>query len=555
MLSLTNIRSYSVIFLYGLAFVVIGVRIVTLHVVDRDFLKNQGDARSIRTEKVNAHRGMVKDRLGKPLAISSPVVSLWVNPKELMDRDQGQDLDLLAAYLETDNDVFRKRISDNEGKNFVYLRRHLPPEEARKVLSLGLKGVYEEKEYHRFYPAGEVTAHVVGFTNIDDKGQEGVELAYDQWLKGTPGKKKVLKNLYGQIVRDIKPLKEVKPGRDLLLSLDLRIQYLAYRELKSAISRLNATSGSVVILDVETGSVLGMVNQPSFNPNNKQNLEVAAVRNRAVTDVFEPGSTVKPFTVAVALQSGSYSKSSIIDTSPGFVKIGTKMIKDPRNRGRLMLGEVIAYSSQVGITKLALSLDEYEIWNMFYAVGFGQTTGVGFPGEVAGYLPNYRRWKDIDRAAFAYGYGLSVTPLQLATAYLTIATGGLWKQVSLLQGSMSEGKRVMSKEVAKELKAMLNLAITEGTGSNAKINSYSVAGKTGTVRKIGEHGYEDTRHLAFFAGMTPFNNPKLVGVVLINDPKSLRSGGGANAAPIFSRIMSGALKLLDIPPDQYRRSV
>lgn len=553
MLGLNNIRSYSVIFLVAIAFIVIGARIVTLHVVDRDFLKNQGDARSIRVEKINAHRGMIKDRLGKPLAISSPVVSLWANPKELLAGDQ--ELDLLSAYLDVDNDVLLKRLGDNADKNFVYLRRQIPPYQGRKVLALGINGVYEEKEYHRFYPAGEVAAHVVGYTNIDDKGQEGVELAYDEWLKGTPGKKKVLKNLYGQIIRDIKPLKEVKPGRDLLISLDLRIQYLAYRELKSAISHLNAKSGSVVILDVETGSILGMVNQPSFNPNNKQNLDMAAVRNRAVTDVFEPGSTVKPFTVAVALQNNSYTISSVIDTNPGFIKIGTKMIKDPRNRGRLRLGEIIAYSSQVGITKLALSLDEYEIWNMFYAVGFGQTTGTGFPGEVSGYLPNYRRWKDIDRAAFAYGYGLNVTPLQLATAYLTIATGGISKPVSLMQGSNSEGKRVMSKEVAKDLKAMLNLVITEGTGSKARINSYSVAGKTGTVRKIGKNGYENTSHLAFFAGMTPFKNPKLVGVVLINDPKTLSNGGGANAAPIFSRIMSGALKLLDIPPDKYRRSV
>lgn len=547
-----SFRSYVVATFFVLAALSVCARVVSLHVFDTEFLKDQGDARTVRMERINAHRGMIKDRLGKPLAISTPVISIWADPAELMSNNA--DLGGLAGMLDVDLKVFKKRLTDNIGRDFVYLRRQMPPPEARKITELKLAGVYQEKEYHRFYPAGEVAAHVVGYTNIDDKGQEGVELAYNKWLQGSPGKKKVMKNLYGQIIRDIKPVEEVRPGRDILISLDLRIQYLAYRELKSAIAHLNAKSGSIVILDVESGSVLGMVNQPSFNPNDRSKLQMAAVRNRAVTDVFEPGSTVKPFTVAVALKSGGYSTDSVIDTSPGFIKVGSKVIKDPKDRGVLKLGEIIAYSSQVGISKLALALDEYEIWEMFHDVGFGQTTGIGFPGEVSGSLPNYRRWVDIDRAAFAYGYGLNVTPLQLANAYLTIATGGIRKQVSLIEGSSSAGERVMSLEVANSLKEMLNLVTREGTGSKARINSYSVAGKTGTVRKIGKHGYEDTSHLAFFAGMTPFRQPKLVGVVFINEPKVKNNGGGASAAPIFSRIMSEALKLLNVPPDQYRKS-
>ena len=536
-----------------LAFGVVCARVITLHLLDTDFLQGQGDARSIRIEKINAHRGMITDTLGKPLAVSSPVISLWTNPSELAV--ESADFENLAKQLGADVDSMKKRLQKNSRMNFIYLRRHLPPHEAREILSLGVKGVYAEKEYRRFYPAGEVTAHVVGFTDIDDSGQEGLELSYDKWLQGAAGRKKVIKNLYGNIIRDVQSVEEVKPGKDLMISLDLRIQYLAYRELKSAISHLKAKSGSVVILDVVTGSVLGMVNQPSYNPNNRQDLVMSAVRNRAVTDVFEPGSTVKPFTVSVALKSERFTPQSIIDTSPGFVQVGAKVIKDPVNRGALSLSEIIAYSSQVGISKLALRLNEYEVWEAFHSSGFGQVTGSGLPGESAGYLPNYTRWKDIDRAAFAYGYGLSVTPLQLANAYMTIAAGGVRRDVMLVHDRGSNGQRVMPQKVANEIKQMLRMVIEEGTGSRAKINSYSVAGKTGTVRKMGEQGYEDTSHIAFFAGMAPIDNPRLVGVVLINEPGTEINSGGINAAPIFSRIMSGALKLLDVPPDQYRGSV
>ena len=523
------------------------VRLWYLQIVDKDFLKDQGDARTIRMEGINAHRGMIQDRFGKPLAVSTPVLSLWANPGEVLDADE--DLGALTRYLGVTVDEFVARLEAANKTKFLYLRRHLPPVEARSILELEVPGIYAQREYRRFYPAGEVASHVVGFTNIDDKGQEGLELSFDRWLAGTPGRKKVMKNLYGEIIRDIKPVSEAEPGRNLALGIDLRLQYLAYRELKSAVKHYRAESGSVVVLDVETGQVLAMVNQPAYNPNNRKSLDLNAVRNRALTDVFEPGSTVKPFTVGVALQSGRYTPASTIDTSPGFVRVGNFTVRDPRDRGVIDLGDIITHSSQVGISKLALELNEYEVWGMFERIGFGRNVGIGFPGESAGSLPNHRRWKDLDRVAFAYGYGLTVTPVQLAAAYLTIASGGIHRDISLLARTESASNRVYPAQVADELKRMLAKVVTDGTATKAAIDGYSVAGKTGTVRKIGESGYRDTEHLAFFAGLAPVNNPRLVSVVLINEPKTSKTGGGDIAAPVFSRVMRSALRIMNIAPE------
>jgi len=544
---LDSARLYLAIIFFVAVAVALSARVVVLNIVDNDFLQDQGDARTIRIERINAHRGMIQDRRGKPLAISSPVVSLWANPQELLKDEKA--IDALALKLEVSTHEFRAKLERNKTRSFVYLRRHLPPAVANQIIALKAKGVYSEREYHRYYPAGEVAAHLVGFTNIDDRGQEGVELSFDEWLKGIPGKKKVLKNLYGDIVGDIMPMAEAQPGKNLELSIDLRIQYLAYRELKSAISYYNAAAGSVVILDVKTGEIVALVNQPSYNPNNRVNLDLAAVRNRAVTDVFEPGSTVKPFTVAVALQSGKYTKDSVIDTNPGFVRVGAKTIPDPVNYGKLDLGGILEKSSQVGITKLALSLNEYDIWGMFSAVGFGESTGIGILGESSGLLPSHRRWKDIERATFAYGYGLQVTPLQLAASYLTIATGGVKRPLSLVGRSAVSDERVMSKAIANELIKMLQRVAEHGTGSKAAMAAYSVAGKTGTARKVGDAGYDDTRHVAFFAGITPAESPRLVGIVMIDEPKGNQYGGGAIAAPVFARVMASALRLLNVTPN------
>jgi cell division protein FtsI (penicillin-binding protein 3) len=522
------------------------VRLWYLQILEKDFLQDQGDARTIRMERINAHRGIIQDRSGKPLAVSTPVLSLWANPGELLSADTS--LTPLTDYLNVDSDVFKARLMNAKSKNFVYLRRHLPPAEARGILALKIPGVYAEREHHRFYPAGEVTSHLVGFTDIDDKGQEGLELSFDKWLAGTPGKKKVLKNLYGEIIGDIKPVAEAEPGNTLTLGIDLRLQYLAYRELKSAVAHFRAESGSVVVLDVQTGQVLAMVNQPSYNPNNRVGLDLNAVRNRALTDVFEPGSTVKPFTVAVALSSGRYLPESTVDTTPGFVRVGSFTIRDPRDRGVITLSDIIRLSSQVGISKLALDLNEYEVRGLFEALGFGRDAASGFPGESTGYLPNHRRWKDIDRATFAYGYGLTVTPVQLAASYLTIASGGVKREISLIEGLESASTRIYSKEVADQLKQMLARVVTDGTAKKASIPGYNAAGKTGTVRKIGASGYQDTEHMAIFAGLAPVEKPRLVTVVLINEPKTKEYGGGDIAAPVFSRVMHSALRILNVPP-------
>lgn len=543
----STIRISFVIVLFVFLAAGMGARLVYLNLIDGDFLQDQGDARTIRMERINAHRGMIMDRLGKPLAVSSPVISLWANPAELPASPL--DIEPVARILAITPAKFISKIDASRGKSFVYLRRHLKPADARKILDLKIPGIYGEREYHRYYPTSEVGSHIVGFTNIDDKGQEGLELSFDNWLAGTPGKKKVLKNLYGEIIRDVLPISDAKPGNNLILSVDLRLQYLAYRELKSAVTHYRAKSGTVIVLDVETGKVLAMVNQPAYNPNNRLHLDLDTVRNRAVTDVFEPGSTMKPFTVAVALASGQYTPDSVIDTSPGYIKVGSKTIRDPSNRGVLDLGEIIAKSSQVGISKLALTLNEYEVWEMFQKVGFGRSTDVGFPGESNGYLPNHRRWKDIERVAFAYGYGLTVTPLQLAASYLTIASGGIKREISILNSGNLIESRIYSKEVAQQLKLMLAKVVTEGTGSRAAIDSYDVAGKTGTVRKIGKGGYEDTKHIAFFAGMAPVKNPRIIGVVLINEPKTTAYGGGSIAAPVFSRVMAEALRIMNVPPN------
>ena len=531
----------------GLIIIVLVViwRIFDLQIGEGTFLQKQGDARTVRIENIRAHRGMISDRRGKPLAISTPVGSVWADPRAAhLTFEQSV---LLARALKIDQKILDRKLSSK--RSFVYLRRHLPPNELEAISNLALPGVEIQREFKRFYPAGEVAAHVVGFTDIDDVGQEGIELAYDEWLKGVSGKKEVLKDLHGKVVKDLRPISEAQPGRPLALSIDMKVQYHAYRELKSAVHFYGAESGSVVIMDVSTGEIITMINQPAYNPNNRRSMsDIGKLRNRTVTDVFEPGSTVKPFTVAAGLQSGVLDEDSVIDTNPGFIKVGNKTIRDPSNRRKLKLAEILAKSSQVGITRIALSMDAGLVWKMFDQVGFGHPTSTGFPGERAGELPNHRRWKPIERATFAYGYGLTTTPLQLACAYQVIASNGYKKTATLLKTDPQDGIKVMDQRVAQQILAMLKKVVDEGTGTLAKINSYEVAGKTGTVRKVGQGGYQDTHHLAIFAGITPVDHPRLVAVVLINDPKASKVGGGAIAAPLFSRVMSGALRLLNVSP-------
>ncbi|WP_295875957.1 penicillin-binding transpeptidase domain-containing protein [uncultured Zhongshania sp.] len=527
-------------------------RTLTLQVLDVDrgyeFLQGQGNARTNRTEVIPAHRGMISDRNGEPLAVSTPVASIWANPQEL--KNAKEEWARLASSLEMKPAELSRRIARYSGSQFMYLRRHMAPAAAQQIMQMKVPGVYLQREYRRFYPAGEVTAHVLGFTDIDDRGQEGLELAYDEWLNGTPGRKQVLKDLYGNIIREIDAGEAASPGKDIQLSIDLRLQYLAYKELKSAITKTGAKAGSVVIIDSESGEVLAMVNQPSFNPNNRSQLVPDAMRNRAVIDMFEPGSTVKPLTIVAGLESGKYTPETIINTNPGYIKVGPKVLEDHRNYGSITVAEVLKKSSQVGTTKIALSLDENDVWGVFNRFGLGRSTGSGFPGESNGMLPNRPNWRAIERATFAFGYGLTVTNLQLAQAYSVFANRGMFQQVSLLKRTEKPVKQqVISAKIARQVVSMLE-EVTElgGTATRAQVDAYRIAGKTGTSHKAEAGGYAKDRYFALFAGVAPASNPRIVAVVTIDEPHG-DYFGGLVAAPVFSKVVSDALRLLNIAPD------
>ncbi len=542
-------RHAIVLGILGCAVLVMVWRAFDLQIVDTDFLQGQGDARHLRTIAVAAHRGMITDRNGEPLAISTPVDSVWANPGEMQASD-GQWL-ALGRLLGLDAGYLRERVASRAGREFVYLKRRLNPEVAREVMALGIPGVSLQREYRRFYPAGEVAAHVVGFTNIDDVGQEGLELAYDEWLRGTPGRKRVLKDRLGRIVENVERVAEPAPGKDLKLSLDLRLQYLAYRELKTAVRLHKARSGSAVILDAATGEVLAMVNQPSYNPNSPSRPGGGQYRNRAVTDVFEPGSTVKPLTVAAALEAGKYRPDTIIETAPGRFRVGRNMIRDSANYGAIDVTTVIQKSSNVGASKIALSLDPEQLWGMFSRVGFGSVTGSSFPGEAGGKLSDYMGWHEIEQATISFGYGLAVTTLQLARAYAVLADHGRLKPASLFPVTDAvRAEQVLSPGVAAQVVSMMESVVTRrGTGLLAHVRGYRVAGKTGTVQKTGRGGYSDERYIALFVGMAPASDPRLVMAVVVDEPRGEEYYGGRVAAPVFSSVMTGALRLLGVPPD------
>jgi cell division protein FtsI (penicillin-binding protein 3) len=528
-------------------------RAVDLHVFHKDFLQNQGDARYLRVVPIPAHRGMILDRHGEPLAISTPVDSVWVQPTAFTSAYN--DWPKLAKLLKLDLAHVQRTVSQRKDKEFVYLKRHISPDLARQVMALELPGVNLQREYHRYYPAGEVAAHVLGFSNVDDRGQEGLELAYDEWLKGVPGSQRVLKDRLGRVVRHVEQIRKPLPGRDLTLSLDRRLQYLAYRELKRAVIQHKARSGSAVILDVQSGEVLAMVNQPSYNPNNRDQFKGGQTRNRAVTDLLEPGSTVKPFTVVAALESGRFRASSLVDTTPGQIRLGKAVIRDSRNYGKISLAKVIQKSSNVGASKIALALSDETLWKVHARLGFGNATDSGFPGEAEGLLSHARHWRDIEKATLAYGYGLSVTPLQLARAYSVLAGNGVLKTVSFLRiDDVVEGERVISASTARQVSRMLEAVVQEGgTGTRAQIAGYKVAGKTGTVKKAVAGGYSDDRYIAVFAGIAPASQPRLAMVVTINEPRGEIYYGGEVAAPVFSKVMAGALRMMGVPPDDVTR--
>ena len=525
-------------------------RILYLQLVDKDFLAEQANDRHVRTVQISAHRGALTDRFGEPLAVSTPVDTIYANPQEL--KTALERLGELAALLDQDDEWLARRITSNLEREFVFLRRHVSPALAQQVLDLGVPGIGTIREYRRYYPAGEVAGHVIGFTNIDDRGQEGIEAAFDHWLKGEIGSKRVIQDRRGQAFSDVELLQAARPGRELRTSIDLRIQYLAYRELKAAVADSRARSGSVVVLDPRTGEVLAMVNQPSYNPNDREQYLPQNYRNRAVTDPYEPGSSFKPLVIAAALESGAWGPRSVIDTSPGSLSIDQRIItEDTSNLGSIDLTTVLAKSSNVGAARVALTLEPQAISEVLNGFGIGRLTDSAFPGESAGVLKDANHWRSIGQATLSYGYGVSVTSLQLARAYAAIAAEGILRPVSLLAlDEAPAGERVISADTANDLTHMLEAVVSpHGTGQRAAVRNFHVAGKTGTAQKAEAGGHSDERHLAAFAGYAPATEPRLVVVVVIDEPQGREYYGSDIAAPVFANIVSGALRVLAVPPD------
>ncbi|MFJ4352608.1 MULTISPECIES: penicillin-binding protein 2 [unclassified Pseudomonas] len=528
-------------------------RIIDLQVVDRDFLKGQGDARSLRHIPIPAHRGLITDRNGEPLAVSTPVTTLWANPKEMqVAKDRWPQL---AAALGQNAQQLTERLTQQANKEFIYLVRGLTPEQGQHVLDLKVPGVYGLEEFRRFYPAGDVTAHMVGFTDLDDHGREGVELAYDEWLAGVPGKRQVIKDRRGRLIKDIQVTKNAKAGKTLALSIDLRLQYLATRELRNAIAEQDAKAGSLVIMDVKTGEVLAMVNQPTYNPNNRRSMFPAAMRNRAIIDVFEPGSTVKPISMSAALQSGRWKPTDKVEVYPGSLQIGRYTIKDvSKSEGPILdLTGILINSSNVGMSKIAFDIGGEAIYRVMSQVGLGQYTGLGFPGERVGNLPNHREWRKAETATLSYGYGVSVTALQLVHAYAALANDGKMVPLSILKVDKApEAVQAIPKETAETIQGMLQQVIEAPRGVfRAQVPFYHVAGKSGTARKatVGSKGYTENAYRSLFAGFGPMSDPRYAIVVVIDEPGKGGYFGGLVSAPVFSKVMSGTLRLMNVPPD------
>jgi cell division protein FtsI (penicillin-binding protein 3) len=541
----TRKRLYLVLGLLGLATVSLVVRAIDLQFVDRAFYQSQGDQRFLRNIEIPASRGMITDRHGEPLAVSTPVESIWANPQELLLH--AERLPDLAQALNTPLEPLRERIVQRADREFVFLRRHMNPDDAERIIELGIPGVYSQREFRRFYPLGEVMAHVLGFTNIDDKGQEGLELSFDDWLKGTPGAKRVIRDRRGRIVENVDLLSQAQPGRDLKLSVDRRIQYLAHRELKAALLEHAASSGSVVVLDVTNGEILAMVNQPTYNNNARDGVEAAAQRNRAVTDLFEPGSVIKAFTVAAALETGRVQPDTPISTSP--LSVGGHPIRDINNFGTVSPTRLLTKSSNIAATRLALEMSSEHMYDVLRRFGFGEATGVGFPGEASGVLPAPNSWGQLHKATISFGYGLSVTALQLAQAYAVIGNRGQRVAPTLLYGAQSPQRAVIDPRLAEQLLGMLETVTGPGgSATRARVAGFRVAGKTGTSRQAVAGGYQ-RRYISLFAGLIPASAPRYAMVVMINDPRGQDYYGGLVAAPVFGRVMEGTLRVLDVPPD------
>ena len=542
-------RFFFILLAVGLASAILIGRITLLQVIDRPFLQSQGDARTLRHEAIPAHRGMITDRNGEPLAISTPVVTLWANPQEL-PTDAIQRV-MLAQALGMSLDDFESRVARYSNREFMYLRRQMTPDAAQRILDLRTPGVYPQREYKRYYPAGEVAAQILGVTNVDDVGQEGLELAYQPYLAGPPGQRRVIKDRRGRLVRELGVIREAQPGGELTLAIDQRIQYMAYRELRAAVAEHQADGGVLVMMDARTGEVLAMANLPSYNPNNRAGLDPRGLRNQALVDVFEPGSVMKPLAMAAVLESGIVGRDAVVDTSPGWMRLDQFTIRDFRNYGELDLAGILEKSSNIGMSRLALQLSDTAIWEKYNQLGLGQSPGTGFPGESTGNLPARIQWSRSERAALSYGYGLSVTAVQLASAYTALANNGERLPPSLLRLSEPpQGIPAIEPSVANDLLEILETSVGAYTGGRrARVEGYRVGGKTGTVRKTGQQGYATDAYRSVFAGIAPISDPRIVTVVMIDHPKAGEFYGGAVAAPVFSSVTGNALRLLDVPPD------
>lgn len=536
------------LFFIGL-FVILIWRIVDLTVLDRKFLQGQGNARSLRIQDIPAYRGMITDRNGVPLAVSTPVASIWVNPKEFSP--DSANLKRIQKYLNIDLAKLNKALKQARSKEFFYLKRQVTPSLAKKIADLKIPGLYLQREFKRYYPEAQSSAQLVGFTNIDDQGIEGLELVYQDWLMGIMGKKRVLKDRLGRVIEELDVIKEPRSGHDLALSIDRRLQYLAYRELNKTVKEFSAKSGSVVVLDAQSGEVLTIVNAPSFNPNSRGQYDRKSYRNRAITDIFEPGSVIKPFSVASALESGLFKPDTEIDTNPSWMMVHGHAVRDIHNYGVLDVTGVLQHSSNVGITKMLLKSPPDQFISLLERCGFGQRTETAFPGESNGMLVKVADANPFVYATLGFGYGLSVSALQLAKAYMVFANEGKLKQITLLHHDrLAEPVAVMKQKTAQQVLLMMEAVIgKEGTGRSAQVPGYRVAGKTGTSRIAGKKGYEADRHIASFVGIAPVSNPRFVVVVIIHEPQN-KYYAAQVAAPLFAKVMGGALRMFDIQPDQ-----
>ncbi len=550
-----NRRRFTLVLLTVCAGILLS-RAVYLQLIDHDRLRSQGDARTVRTLTIPAHRGMIVDRHGEPLAVSSPVGSIWADPTVLLQAGNRERLPQLAAALGQDPGRLTARLEAASQRRFIYLQRHLPPTEAQTIIDLGIGGVYNLREYRRYYPDAEVSAHFIGFTDIDDRGREGLELQFDPQLSGVPGSQRVLQDRRGRVVEELDVRQEPQPGQILQLSIDRRIQYYAYRALKMAVAEHRAVGGTIVVLDPHTGEILAMANQPGANPNDWSQRSGEPLRNRAVTDLFEPGSLVKPFPVAVALDSGRVQPATVIDTQ-GWMRVGRRTVRDIRNFGPLSVTEIITRSSNIGVVKLAQMVPAESLWNLYRDLGFGVLTGIELPGERQGVLDHHRRWVGFEYATRSFGYGLSTTALQVAQAYAVLAADGVFHPATLLKPiEAAPGRRVMSARTARQLRMMMETVTgPQGTATRAVVPGYRVAGKTGTVHKVIDGAYDKSRYMGLFAGMVPASRPDMVAVIVIDEPRGDDYYGGLVAAPVFRATMREALRIRGVLPDGFADTV